>query len=487
MSQEMTNALVFLAWLVGAAAFVLGLHQMNSPATARRGNQLSAAGMALAVVVTFLWLLTPGNPIRPGGIDLTAITIIVAGFVIGGGIGLWMARRVAMTAMPQLVSLFNAVGGGAAALVAIDDFVRIVGKPELVVATAIFVVLGAVIGSVTFSGSLIASGKLQGIVPGQPITFPGSRLVTALTALIAAAGLVVLVLAAGGMLVLTAEVQLAVLGLIVAAALIFGITLVLPIGGADMPVVISLLNSFTGTAAAMAGFVVGNPVLIIAGALVGASGAILTKLMADAMNRSILNIMVGGFGTGDSGGAPGPGGAGGDVRPIGIDDAAIQLAYAQKVIIVPGYGLAVAQAQHACRELADVLEARGVDVSYAIHPVAGRMPGHMNVLLAEANVPYPQLKEMDEVNPEFDRTDVALVVGANDVTNPAARTNPQSPIYGMPILDVDHARSIIVIKRSMRPGYAGIDNELYTDPKTGMLFADAREGLQQLVAAVKQV
>jgi NAD(P) transhydrogenase subunit beta len=237
----------------------------------------------------------------------------------------------------------------------------------------------------------------------------------------------------------------------------------------------------------MSGFVIGNPVLIIAGALVGASGAILTKLMADAMNRSILNIMVGGFGTGDSGGPAGPGGAGGDVRAIGMDDAAIQLAYAQKVIIVPGYGLAVAQAQHACRELADLLEARGVEVSYAIHPVAGRMPGHMNVLLAEANVPYPQLKEMDEVNPEFDRTDVALVVGANDVTNPAARSNPQSPIYGMPILDVDHARSIIVIKRSMRPGYAGIDNELYTDPKTGMLFADAREGLQQLIAAVKQV
>jgi len=482
MSQDMIDALVFLAWLVGAAAFVLGLHQMNSPATARRGNQLSAAGMTLAVIATFLWLLS-----RPGGLSVTAIAIIVGGFVIGGGVGLWMARRVAMTAMPQLVSLFNAVGGGAAALVAIDDYVHIVGTPELVVATAIFVVLGAVIGSVTFSGSLIASGKLQGLVPGQPITFPGSRLVTALTALAAAAGLVVLVLAAGGLLALTPEFQLAVLGLIVVAALIFGITLVLPIGGADMPVVISLLNSFTGTAAAMAGFVVGNPVLIIAGALVGASGAILTKLMADAMNRSILNIMVGGFGTGDSGGAAGPGGTGGEVRAIGMDDAAIQLAYAQKVIIVPGYGLAVAQAQHACRELADLLEARGVEVSYAIHPVAGRMPGHMNVLLAEANVPYPQLKEMDEVNPEFARTDVALVVGANDVTNPAARSNPQSPIYGMPILDVDHARSIIVIKRSMRPGYAGIDNELYTDSKTGMLFADAREGLQQLVAAVKQV
>jgi NAD(P) transhydrogenase subunit beta len=300
---------------------------------------------------------------------------------------------------------------------------------------------------------------------------------------------VVLVLASAGTVVLTSEVQLIVLGLVVLSALTFGITLVLPIGGADMPVVISLLNSFTGTAAAMAGFVIGNPVLIIAGALVGASGAILTKLMADAMNRSIGNIMVGGFGTGDAaaGSAMGAGAAGGTIREVSLDDAAIQLAYAQKVIIVPGYGLAVAQAQHACRELGDLLEARGVEVSYAIHPVAGRMPGHMNVLLAEANVPYPQLKEMEEINPEFDRTDVALVVGANDVTNPAARSNPQSPIYGMPILDVDHARSIIVMKRSMRPGYAGIDNELYGNPKTGMLFADAKDGLTQLVAAVKEL
>ena len=489
MSDAWIYTLVFFSWLAGAAAFVLGLHQMNSPATARRGNQLSAAGMALAVIVTFLWLLTPGNAIHSGGMSVTAIAIIVVGFVIGGGIGLYMARKVAMTAMPQLVSLFNAVGGGAAALVAIDDFVRIAGTPELSVSTAVFVVLGAAIGSVTFSGSLIASGKLQGLVPGQPITFPGSRLVTALTALVVAAGLVVLVLASAGTVVLTSEVQLVVLGLVVLSALTFGITLVLPIGGADMPVVISLLNSFTGTAAAMAGFVIGNPVLIIAGALVGASGAILTKLMADAMNRSIGNIMVGGFGTGDAaaGSAMGAGAAGGTIREVSLDDAAIQLAYAQKVIIVPGYGLAVAQAQHACRELGDLLEARGVEVSYAIHPVAGRMPGHMNVLLAEANVPYPQLKEMEEINPEFDRTDVALVVGANDVTNPAARSNPQSPIFGMPILDVDHARSIIVMKRSMRPGYAGIDNELYANPKTGMLFADAKDGLTQLVAAVKEL
>jgi len=492
-NQGTIDTLVFLAWLAGAAAFVIGLHQMNSPATARRGNQLSAAGMAIAIIATFVWLITPGNPIRPGGASGLSILIIVVGGLVGGGIGLWMARRVAMTAMPQLVSLFNAVGGGAAALVAIDDFIRIVGHEgggaeELTISTAIFVVLGAVIGSVTFSGSLIASGKLQGLVPGQPIAFPGMRILTALAAVISVGGLVLLALGAAGIVAISAPVQVIVLGVIVIAALIFGITLVLPIGGADMPVVISLLNSFTGTAAAMAGFVINNPVLIIAGALVGAAGGILTKLMADAMNRSLYNIMVGGFGGGDSAAGPaGAGADGGNVREIGMDDAAIQLAYAQKVIIVPGYGLAVAQAQHAVRELAELLEDRGVEVSYAIHPVAGRMPGHMNVLLAEANVPYPQLKEMDEVNPEFDRADVALVVGANDVTNPAARSNPQSPIYGMPILNVDHARSILVIKRSMRPGYAGIDNELYLNPKTGMLFADAREGLTQLVAAVKLV
>ena len=485
MNQETIDTLVFLAWLVGAAGFVIGLHQMNSPATARRGNQLSAAGMALAVVATFLWLLS-----RPGGLSMAAIVIIVGGFLIGGGVGLFMARRVAMTAMPQLVSLFNAVGGGAAALVAIDDYLRIVGgasSEELTISTAIFVVLGAVIGSVTFSGSLIASGKLQGLVPGQPIIFPGSRLVTALTALVTVAGLAVLVLGAAAILVLTPEVQLLVLGLIVLAALVFGITLVLPIGGADMPVVISLLNSFTGTAAAMAGFVIGNPVLIIAGALVGAAGGILTKLMADAMNRSLMNIMVGGFGTGDSGGGAVGGAGDGHVREIGVDDAAIQLAYAQKVIIVPGYGLAVAQAQHACRELADLLEERGVDVTYAIHPVAGRMPGHMNVLLAEANVPYPQLREMDEVNPEFERADVALVVGANDVTNPAARTNKSSPIYGMPILNVDQAKQVYVVKRGQGKGYSGVENELFFADNTNLVYGDAQKVMVGMIQAVKSL
>jgi NAD(P) transhydrogenase subunit beta len=476
MSQAWIYTIVYLAWLAGAACFVLGLHRMNSPATARDGNRLSAAGMGVAVVATLIYLIT-----RDGGLSGVALGIIVVGFAIGGGAGLYTARSVKMTAMPQLVSLFNAVGGGAAALVAIDDFIRLnSGAP---VDTTIFVVLGALIGSVTFTGSLIAGGKLQGLIAGKPIYVPGGQIVTIAIAVVALVGTAALILGAAGVLALGSTATLALLFLVVLAGMIFGVTMVLPIGGADMPVVISLLNSFTGTAAAMAGFVLGNPVLIISGALVGASGAILTKLMADAMNRSVLNIMVGGFGGGDEA-AGAVTGAGGTVREIGADDVAIQLAYAQSVIIVPGYGLAVAQAQHAVRELAELLESKGVDVKYAIHPVAGRMPGHMNVLLAEANVPYPQLKEMDEINPEFDRCDVALVIGANDVTNPAAR-RLGSPVSGMPILDVDHAKSIVVIKRSMGRGYAGIDNELYSNPKTGMLFADAKEGLAALTAAVK--
>ena len=401
-------------------------------------------------------------------------------------LGLLLALRVAMTAMPQLVSLFNAVGGGAAALVAIFDYLHVVGGPDETISTTIFVILGVVIGSVTFTGSLIASGKLQGLITGRPsrcrvasspppssASSPSSPRCCWCSAP-----------ATPRCIELATEVKTVLLLVLLGASLTFGVTMVLPIGGADMPVVISLLNSFTGTAAAMSGFVLGSPLLIIAGALVGAAGGILTKLMADAMNRSLLNIMVGGFG-GAEGTQADPADGGGTVRAVGVDDAAIQLAYAQNVIVVPGYGLAVAQAQHAVRELGDVLEDRGVNVSYAIHPVAGRMPGHMNVLLAEANVPYPQLKEMEDINPEFPRCDVALVIGANDVTNPVARTDPASPIYGMPILDVDEAKSIIVIKRSMGRGYAGIDNSLYTNPKTGMLFADAKAGLEELIAAVK--
>ena len=482
MSQEWIYTVVYFAWLIGAACFVLGLHLMNSPATGRNGNRLSATGMVLAVGATFVDLV-----LRPGGISGISLVIIVVGFLLGGGAGLYTARTVKMTAMPQLVSLFNAVGGGAAALVAIDDFIRLATSDHPAdLSTTVFVVLGVLFGSVTFSGSLIAGGKLQGLIPGKPIVVPGGQILTIAIAAVAVLGTVVLVLGAAGVFSLSSTVTLLVLALIVAAGLVFGVTMVLPIGGADMPVVISLLNALTGTAAAMAGFVIGNPVLIIAGALVGASGTILTNLMATAMNRSVLNILAGGFGTGDSAAGSTVSAGGASVREISADDAAIQLAYAQSVIIVPGYGLAVAQAQHQVRELAELLEAKGVDVKYAIHPVAGRMPGHMNVLLAEANVPYPQLKEMDEINPDFDRCDVALVVGANDVTNPAAR-NPGSPISGMPILDVDHAKSIIVIKRSMGHGYAGIDNELYSNPKTGMLFADAKEGLQALTAAVKAV
>jgi NAD(P) transhydrogenase subunit beta len=460
---------VRLAWLVGAAGFVIGLMRMNSPATARNGNLVSAGGMALAIAGTAVLLAANGT------INLTGWIIIFAGIALGGGLGLYTARAVKMTAMPQLVSLFNAVGGGAAALIAIDDYLRLAGLRELLpLEISIPTVLDVVIGGITFTGSLIASGKLMGVIPGKPIRIPGGQLVTLALAAVTAIAVIYLWLG---------NVSVPVFFVIIAASLIFGVTMVLPIGGADMPVVISLLNSFTGTAVAMAGFVIGNDVLIIAGALVGASGAILTKLMADAMNRSVVNIIAGGFGGGEGTVAAG-GPEGGTVRSLGVDDAAIQLAYASNVIIVPGYGLAVAQAQHAVRELAQLLEDRGVTVNYAIHPVAGRMPGHMNVLLAEANVPYPQLREMEDINPEFDRADVALVVGANDVTNPAARRSG-TPVSGMPILDVDHARSIIVIKRSMGRGYAGIDNELYVNPKTGMLFADAKQGLADLVAAVK--
>jgi NAD(P) transhydrogenase subunit beta len=473
---QIIEILVRIAWLAGAVAFVLGLVRMNSPATARNGNLLSAGGMAVAIGATAI-LIAARQVLDPAsfGIRASSWALIVAGIVIGGGLGLYAARTVKMTAMPQLVSLFNAVGGGAAALIAIDDYLHLVGGGQLRLDTHVFIVLDIIIGSITFTGSLIASSKLQGLIAGKPILIPGGRLVTVALAAVTLVAAVILFIAG------TPSLPLMVV--ILAAALIFGVTMTLPIGGADMPVVISLLNSFTGTAVAMAGFVIDNPVLIIAGALVGASGAILTKLMADAMNRSVINIMIGGFGGGDdvAGAAAGEGGT---VRSISADDVAIQLAYAQHVIVVPGYGLAVAQAQHAVRELADLLEERGVDVKYAIHPVAGRMPGHMNVLLAEANVPYPQLKEMDDINPEFDRADVALVIGANDVTNPAAR-RPGSPVSGMPILDVDHAKSIVVIKRSMGRGYAGIDNELYTNEKTGMLFADAKEGLAALTAAVK--
>ncbi|HYZ56223.1 MAG TPA: NAD(P)(+) transhydrogenase (Re/Si-specific) subunit beta [Streptosporangiaceae bacterium] len=458
-----------LVYVLAAACFVVGLHLMNSPATARRGNQVSTAGMVIAIAATLVLLIHNGTVTAAGWI------VLVLGALAGSAVGLWSARTVQMTAMPQLVSMFNAVGGGAAALVAVHDYIHAESLPGGVLGTTtVATVLDVIIGSVTFSGSIIAAGKLQGLIPGQPIIFRGGRAVNI------ALGVIIIGTAA----FMFATASLPALLLLVLASLAFGVMMVLPIGGADMPVVISLLNAFTGTAVAMAGIVINNWALIIAGALVGASGGILTKLMADAMNRSLANIIVGGFGTGDAAAVvAGPGGDA-QVRSIAADDAAIQLAYAAKVIIVPGYGLAAAQAQHAVAELAGILESRGIEVSYAIHPVAGRMPGHMNVLLAEANVPYPQLKEMEEINPEFPRTDVALVIGANDVTNPAAR-RAGTAISGMPILDVDQAKSIIVIKRSMGHGYAGIDNELYADPKTSMYFADAKTALADLTAAVK--
>ncbi|HUC25116.1 MAG TPA: NAD(P)(+) transhydrogenase (Re/Si-specific) subunit beta [Streptosporangiaceae bacterium] len=453
-----------LIYVLAASCFVLGLHLMNTPATARRGNQISTAGMVIAVAATLALI------IHSGGVTATGWVVLIAGALVGGAAGLYSARNIQMTAMPQLVSMFNAVGGGAAALVGIHDYTH--AGAAVSATTSVTTLLDVIIGGVTFSGSIIAAGKLQGVITSAPVTFPGARVVNGLLA----------VIAVGFGAYLIAAPNAGLLTVVIVAALAFGVSMVMPIGGADMPVVISLLNAFTGTAVAMAGFVIGNWAMIIAGALVGASGGILTKLMADAMNRSIRNIIVGGFGTGDT--AVAVAGPAGSVHSIAADDAAIQLAYAAKVIIVPGYGLAAAQAQHEVAALADVLESRGVEVSYAIHPVAGRMPGHMNVLLAEANVPYPQLKEMDEINPEFARADVALVIGANDVTNPAAR-RAGTAISGMPILDVDQAKSIIVIKRSMGHGYAGIDNELYVDPKTSMYFADAKKALAEMTSAVK--
>jgi NAD(P) transhydrogenase subunit beta len=457
-----------LVYVLAAVCFVAGLHLMNSPATARRGNQVSMAGMVIAGVATLILLIHDGTVTAAGWI------VLISGALIGSAVGLYAAQTVQMTAMPQLVSMFNSVGGGAAALVAIYGYINSESNAGGVLGTTtVFTLLDVIIGSVTFSGSIIAAGKLQGLIPGQPIIVRGGRAINVALA----------VVAIGAAAFMLGTASLPGLLIVVLASLAFGVMMVLPIGGADMPVVISLLNAFTGTAVAMAGFVIGNWALIVAGALVGASGGILTKLMADAMNRSLANIIVGGFGTGDSAVALGVVGDA-QVRSIAADDAAIQLAYASKVIIVPGYGLAAAQAQHGVAELAKTLEDRGIEVSYAIHPVAGRMPGHMNVLLAEANVPYPQLKEMDEINPEFARADVALVIGANDVTNPAAR-RPGTAISGMPILDVDQAKSIIVIKRSMGHGYAGIDNELYVNPKTSMYFADAKKAVADLNAAVK--
>jgi NAD(P) transhydrogenase subunit beta len=454
--------LIGALYIVAFALFIYGLHLLNHPRTARRGNATAAVGMAIAVGATLMW-----QQIGDWG-------LIALGVAVGTAIGVPAARSVKMTAMPQMVALFNGVGGGAVALIAWAEFRRF--GAELPTDVGIPLVFSAIVGSVSFWGSNIAFAKLQEILPGRPLMLPGQRFVN-LALLIGAVACAVLVAAGSGS-------ELIFVGILVFAALL-GNLMVLPIGGADMPVVISLLNAFTGLAAAGAGMALNNTALIVAGMLVGASGTILTNLMAEAMNRSIPNIVAGGFGGGAPSGAAAGIPEGATVRSTSAADAAIQLSYARQVVVVPGYGMAVAQAQHAVRELARELEGRGVAVKYAIHPVAGRMPGHMNVLLAEADVPYDQLKEMDEINPEFPRTDVALVIGANDVTNPAANSNPDSPIYGMPILEVNQSDSVIVLKRSMNPGFAGIDNELYYDAKTQMLFGDAKESVDQITSEVQ--
>ena len=456
-----------LLYLVTIVTFILALRFLSNPAHARRGNQIGAAGMLFAIAVTFA---------RKG---LTDYWAIVLGMLIGGGFGALAARRVKMTAMPQMVALFNGVGGGAAALISLAEIHLILpeaGAPKVDISLAI--VLSALIGSISFAGSMVAFAKLQELIGGRPITYPGQQFVNAA---------VFLVCVAAGLALVAGVQDEWLLWVVVVGGLIFGVLFVLPIGGADMPVVISLLNAFTGLAAAATGFELENNVLIVSGMLVGASGTLLTLKMGHAMNRSITNVLFGAFGTISPEAAAVAAGDGGSVRSASAEDVAVMLAYAHKVVFVPGYGLAVAQAQHDVRQLADLLESKGVEVSYAIHPVAGRMPGHMNVLLAEANVPYPQLKEMDEANPEFARTDVAVVVGANDVVNPDARNNQSSPIYGMPILNVDNAQAVVVLKRSMNPGFAGIDNPLFYNPKTVMLFGDAKASITELIHDVKEV
>ena len=462
-------ALFHVSYLISAVLFIVGLKFLSHPARARRGNLVAALGVTVAGLTTLASLWIPGSGYRNHG-------LILAGIAIGAVAGSISARRVAITDMPQMVAMLNGFGGGAAALISTVEFLHAAATGRHPGATAsASTMFGCIIGSISFSGSLIAFGKLQGIISERAITSVLQKVVNVVLFL----GLLVaiVVVGAGG----GAPWFLGLLG----GALLFGVLMVIPIGGADMPVVISLLNSFTGLAVAATGFVLSNNALIISGTLVGASGTLLTMLMCKAMNRSITNVLFAGVGAGPVAGPAGATGPAKAVRDIGVEDAAILLANVQSVIIVPGYGMAVAQAQHAARELADMLGKNGISVKYAIHPVAGRMPGHMNVLLAEANVPYDQLFDLDAINPEFEHADVALVVGANDVVNPAARHDKSSPIYGMPILDVDKAKHIIIIKRSLKPGFAGIDNELYYDPKNTMLYGDAKAVLAKLVEELK--
>ncbi|WP_171002627.1 NAD(P)(+) transhydrogenase (Re/Si-specific) subunit beta [Bifidobacterium moukalabense] len=463
----------WFVYLLAAVMFVIGLHLMNSPKTARKGNMVSAIGMVMAVVMAFIVLFA--GEVSNGFKHSVAVVVLIVGIVIGAVAGVVSAKKVQMTDMPQLVSVFNTVGGGAAALVALNDILTSDGTPSLVV--LITAGLGIVIGSVTFSGSLIAAGKLQGIKFIKKLTLPGKSIWNVV--------FIVLTVASFVMLCVQPEQRLLWSILATVFALCYGLVFVIPIGGADMPVVISVLNACTGTAVAMSGLAINNIALIVAGALVGAAGVTLSIAMSKAMNRPLLSVLAGGFGSSDSAAGAGEGPEG-TMKETSADDLAVQLVYAEKVIFVPGFGLAQAQAQRELADLGVLLKDHGVEVSYAIHPVAGRMPGHMNVLLAEANVPYEELVDLDDINPQFPQANVALVVGANDVTNPAAR-KPGTPVSGMPILDVDKAQNVVVMKRGRGTGYAGIQNELYFEDNTQMLFGDAKASLQAVVAAVKEL
>lgn len=464
--QSFLPDIIQLFYLLATGVFIVGIKRLGSPATARSGNQLAALGMLIGVIVTLF------------DQQIVSFDFIIIGVVVGSLIGAVAAKKVEMTAMPEMVAVFNGFGGGASALVAWGELSRT--NPLLLENQDLVTVgLSILIGSLTFTGSFIAFGKLKGFISGRPLTFPGQNIFN----LLLTVGLFGLV----GWFTYDPEYQL-IFWLLFGLSLILGVLTVLPIGGADMPVVISLLNSYSGIAASMAGFVINNNLLIISGALVGAAGLILTNIMCKAMNRTLGNVLFGAFGGGDGGGGAGPA-ADTDktVHETTPEDVALQCAYAGKVVIAPGYGLAVAQAQHVLKEVADKLEAKGVEVKYAIHPVAGRMPGHMNVLLAEADVPYDQLYDMDQINPEFKSTDVVLIIGANDVVNPVAKTEPGSPIYGMPILNVDEAKRTIVFKRSLSPGFAGIDNPLFYKDSNQMFFGDAKKSLQALAQALNDV
>jgi H+-translocating NAD(P) transhydrogenase subunit beta len=477
----MDFSVLTVCYIIASVTFIVGLKMLSDPATARKGNLIAAGGMTLAIFATiFLFGSERGGLHNKGW--------IFAGLIVGGVVGTVAARKVKMTAMPEMVSLFNGMGGACAALISLTEFNHLADSLDsemifnseyhnMIRGTIFIILAGLIIGSVSFAGSVIAWGKLNGSV--RDYTFKGQHIVNL-------AVLIVIVLLAAYLIIAMPEFSVGLFYFILFLSLVYGVFFVMPIGGADMPVVISLLNSFTGVAAACGGFLYNNKVMLTGGILVGAAGTLLTILMCKAMNRSLKNVLIGSFGGGATAAAATTVQQG-SIREIALTDAAVALNYASKVMIVPGYGLAVAQAQHACHELEKILNERGVSVGYAIHPVAGRMPGHMNVLLAEADVSYDKLLEMENANEDFPHTDVVLILGANDVVNPAAKTDPASPIYGMPILDVELAKMVIVNKRSMKPGYAGIENDLFFRPKTSMLFGDAKSVLQKLIAEIKDL